>query len=399
MNKKFLSLIFVIAILIVPCALLFSGCDKNANGGESNGVGEQYSPTTISVHVLDETYEVEAGSDWTIDNLEQPNVSGYSFDGWVYDNNGVLTLVDSNFVYNKNITSIYSNLVNQDLEFELTTNAGNTYTVKKYNGTDTKVVIPNFYNGLKVVKIGQECFYENNTVEEVYLPAYCDEICNYAFYHCINGLKKVDFIVRKSSSMIIGNGAFISCLQLKAFNFFSGLTSIGEYAFSSCSQLKSVSLPISVTALGKSAFTSCGNLTEVFGLDNVIEIKDETFKDCRKLERIELSSSTTYIGKKAFYCCEKLSELTIPSSVSFVGTDAFWFCVALNKISIKSPYVYNNLLTKQSLGYLSFYSTKIEVLTSVVNNTQNSNSYLNNESNFTKSTRDKWTVYDRVGTN
>ena len=83
--------------------------------------------------------------------------------------------------------------INSDLskfKFEYSDSSESSYTIAKYDGTASKVVIPRTFNDLPIVRISEGAFSENLYIDEVYFTGEID-IDRYAFSNCFN-LKKVD---------------------------------------------------------------------------------------------------------------------------------------------------------------------------------------------------------------
>ncbi len=146
----------------------------------------------------------------------------------------------------------------------------------------------------------------------------------------------------------------------------------------------------------ESAFYYCTNLTSITIPDSVTTIGNYAFYCCTKLTSITIPDSVTTIGRYAFYDCTGLTSVTIGSGVTVISGYAFYNCSKLTTIIIESEYVYNNLTSTTALGYLGQYATTIKVLKTIVDNESNSNTYLNNESNFTKTTDGDYYVYTAV---
>ncbi len=232
---------------------------------------------------------------------------------------------------------------------------GLSYSVTGYTGTDTAVVIPQYYNRLPVISIGSYAFSGCSTFTSVEIPDSVTSIGNDAFYNCKN-LRKVD----------IGDG----------------VTSIGSSAFSGCSRLMSIDIPDSVTSIGSSAFSGCSNLTEmtlpfvgnsrktasdtyqypfgyIFGESSYdggvattqsycgsstsyttsttyyipSSLKKVTitggnilygaFYNCSSLTSVVIGNGVTSIGGYAFSNCSSLTSIVIPDSVTSIGNSAF----------------------------------------------------------------------------
>lgn len=93
---------------------------------------------------------------------------------------------------------------------------GETVTLSKYNGTDTKVTIPATLGGKSVTKIGMNAFGDCTSLKSVTIP---------------------------NSVTAIGYCAFVGCNSLESVTIPESVTEIKEVAFASCTSLKSVTIP------------------------------------------------------------------------------------------------------------------------------------------------------------
>jgi hypothetical protein len=167
-----------------------------------------------------------------------------------------------------------------------------SYTLTKYAGTATNVVVPNYINGLPVVSVRANAFYQNTTVVSVVLP---------------------------DSVTSIGDSAFCLASNLVSISIPSSVTTIGDDAFYGCSRLASVAIPDSVTGLGNEAFSYCSNLTTVTLGKSLTNLGKNVFKQCGELTAITVPDSVTSIGDCAFYQCPKLASCVLGTSVKTIG--------------------------------------------------------------------------------
>ena len=133
----------------------------------------------------------------------------------------------------------------------------------------------------------------------------------------------------------IGDDAFYDCESLTTVTIPDSVTSIGYYAFYGCISLTTVTIPDSVISIGYYAFGFCRSLTTVIIPDSVISIGDSAFAECRSLTTVTIPDSVTSIGDSAFWDCTSLTTVTISDSVTSIGDDAFADCTNLNKIYFK----------------------------------------------------------------
>ena len=123
----------------------------------------------------------------------------------------------------------------------------------------------------------------------------------------------------------IGDYAFESCANLTSITIPNSVTSIGVYAFEDCASLKSITIPDSVPLVGPGAFSNCTNLTSVTIQNGVMYIGNEAFANCTSLTGITIPDSVTWIGRYSFEGCTSLTSITIPKSVTSIGEEAFGY--------------------------------------------------------------------------
>ena len=130
------------------------------------------------------------------------------------------------------------------------------------------VVIPEFIDGLPVIKVGRNAFAKRKDITSVILPQYLTEI---------------------------EPGAFAD----------SGIISIA--------------IPNNVEDIGESAFQNCKLLQHIQLPQNLKVIKTYTFGGCTGLTSIQIPHGTTAISERAFDRCKNLKKIQIPSSVTRIG--------------------------------------------------------------------------------
>ena len=214
---------------------------------------------------------------------------------------------------------------------------------------------------------GERYFIKNlDGSSEIEIDSSCTQIYQYAFYNCTS----LTSVTIPDSVTSIGIWAFYDCASLASITFGenSQLTSIGEGAFYNCTSLTSVTIPDSVTSIGEDAFRYCTSLTS-----------------------ITIGEGVTSIGSYAFYNCTSLTSVTIGEGVTSIGERAFYYCTGLTSVTIESNYVYKYATSTSACGYLLQNATEVRVLTNCIGDS--TNSYLENASNFTKTTSEDGLYY------
>ena len=282
----------------------------------------------------------------------------------------------------------------QGLEYTLVD--GSYYTVTGLGTcTDTEVVIPLIYDGLFVRAIGDDAFYNCDSLTSVTIPDSVTSIGNNAF----SGCSSLTGVTISDSVTSIGYNAFYGCNSALYTEYEYGryvgddnnpyallyeLTNknfttykiheqtkiIGYGVFERCDSLTSVTIPDSVTSIGSSAFYNCGSLAGVTIGNGVTSIGDSAFWNCTSLTNISVDANNEYyssldgnlydknrttliqyaidktdthfvipstvtsIGEMAFRCCDNLTGVTIPDSVTSIGNYAFAYCRSLTSVTI-----------------------------------------------------------------
>jgi hypothetical protein len=182
-----------------------------------------------------------------------------------------------------------------------------SYQVESYTGNAKKVIVPEYYKGLRVTKLlgrrpyNNGVFDMNKTVEEVVLPEGLLQIDQQAFYQATN-LKKVNLpstLVKVANHVFAdckfydqtfsipsaeyGERAFFGC-NTQTLIIAEGVKSLPSYCFAGATgKLKNVVIPLSLTNISGTAFWLqpieniyyCGDEGDFYN----VEIDDETYND------------------------------------------------------------------------------------------------------------------------
>lgn len=219
----------------------------------------------------------------------------------------------------------------------------NTYIIDKYYGDSGVVKIPGVIEGVEVVSLGENCFYNCKNLKKVIIPSSVKIIDENAFCGC-NSL--TDVIIPDSVESI-GYGAFSHCTSLSNITIPNSVTNIADYAFYKCSNLLNITIPDSVINIGCKAFFYCNNLISATLGNGVTDIGEFAFSRCESLSNLSLGNNVKNIGESAFSSCIRLKNIIIPDSVKSIGDAAF------SRTGITSVKITNGITTIND-GVFSF---------------------------------------------
>jgi len=260
------------------------------------------------------------------------------------------------------------------------------YSITAYTGSSEIIEIPGVVEGVPVVDIKNQAFYNNDLITDVVISDTVTNIGTMAFGACDN-LKRVyisDSVTSIGTAVFelnpnltdvtLGSGltalpykTFNECSSLKNVSMGSNIKTIGNYAFYGCKNLESITLPNGLTTIEWGAFELC-NLAEVslpatvsamdisaFDSDTVINVDSNNSVYCsldgalldKQLTTLyrypktntigyTLPETVTKISTFAFSGCSESMSITIPESVKTIEARAFQNCTGLKEITINS---------------------------------------------------------------
>ncbi len=213
---------------------------------------------------------------------------------------------------NKQETVINKKKYSQNLEYELNEDKKSYSVIGIGECKDTEIIIPSLYNGLNVVNIAEEAFYNCREITKIEIP---------------------------NSVTSIGEGAFSYCSSLETINVdpnnktYDSRNNCNAIIETSTNELilgcKNTIIPKTITSIGSSAFEGCSNLISVIIPFSVTSIEWKSFSGCSSLTSITLPNSVTSIGWAAFEGCSSLTNITLPNSVEKIGYSSFRNCTSL----------------------------------------------------------------------
>lgn len=212
--------------------------------------------------------------------------------------------------------------------------------ILSYNGSDSKIIIPDYIGSTLVRGISKEIFMDNTTITEVIFPDYIGSIPARAFKGCTN-LKKV---VLGNNCQIISNSAFEGCASLTDINFPDRIRIIEKNAFASAG-LSQIIIPAQLYTIGEDAFLDCPiknvyvtSIDKWFELQfanvgaNPLSSEAGLYVNGRELTTIN-SWENVVVRPYAFYGLKSLTSVFLPSASS-IGEYAFYECENLTSVSV-----------------------------------------------------------------
>ena len=246
--------------------------------------------------------------------------------------------------------SLSSCLYSNGLEYELSED-GTYYTVVGMGSCkDTKIYIPEKYEGIPVTAIGEGAFENCTDITEITIGYTITSVGAYAFRGCTS-LEEINLdaaLIDDMSYSVLGDehgavfyGAgssktgitlnigkrvtripscffFNSNVKTVIFEEDSELTSIGSNAFRNCALLESIDIPKRVTDIEMQAFIYCTSLTSIDLPTDLTSIGDSAFCNCTSLESIIIPSKVKLIEFWAFGGCSSLKEVAFDEDDGWV---------------------------------------------------------------------------------
>ena len=215
---------------------------------------------------------------------------------------------------------------------------------------ETKVIIPDTYNGEKVTKIAENAFAGNTRIASVTIPSTVTEIGAGAFSGCTNlreiilsdltFAQNINYVGNNYQSEIMplsvytisDNKVFVTTNPVN--NSKSNIKVVGDNAFNGCISLRQIDLT-NVERIGNQSFAGCSSLNTVNIGNNLKTLSEKSFSGCSLLENIGLSDGLLSIGNNCFENCNSLLNISIPSSVQSIGESVFTGCEKLTNLIIE----------------------------------------------------------------
>lgn len=172
------------------------------------------------------------------------------------------------------------------MPFDAADDTEETMIIGGYEGeVPANLVIPQIYEGKKVIGIEACVFQGNRNIITLSLPG---------------------------TLFSIGDEAFKSCRRMESLTLENGISYIGDSSFENCDALKAVTIPQSVEGIGAYAFRGCSAMqTLVIPEGKLHRISTCAFEHCSSLTDVTVPACVTSIENYAFNRCTNLKSITI----------------------------------------------------------------------------------------
>lgn len=232
----------------------------------------------------------------------------------------------------------------QDYAYKITNNG--QVIITKYTGTDADVTTPDTIDGMPVIGIDTNAFFDLPNLETLTISEGVQSVSD-TFTGNVPKLRQIHFPSTLDFRTPDGSNYPIlgSCPSLEEITVPDNspylyaengiLYDSAQYAVLCSAQnadLGDLVLPETVQIINTHAFEYNTHLTSIQMPDCVYLIGYQAFESCVNLKTITLTGNISTIPSNCFQGCTGLKELTIPEGVTSIKSDAFKNCTNLQKI-------------------------------------------------------------------
>lgn len=235
--------------------------------------------------------------------------------------------------------------------YEYHVNSEYEITLTSYKGEDTKLEIPSWIDGYKVVGIAFDKNDESlKNIESIKIPKTIVSISadtflpctnlkeitvaldnpEYKYFHgslyskdgknliCYPQAKEDEELELQKKVNVISDNALRGARNLKSVKF-AGVEYVGDFSFSGCTELKDINFGTKLKEIGDGAFENCSALTAINIPDAVESIGASAFKGCTGINTISLGSGVGYVGSYAFETLDGIVGVTEHNGAYYLG--------------------------------------------------------------------------------
>ncbi len=218
----------------------------------------------------------------------------------VYESAEPVTPPESDFTYRK-----------------IPVNAPTKAVITKYNGNETKVIIPETLGGLTVTGIAGSAFSSRENLTYVKLPSTLETISAKAFNMC-TALTGFDLDPENTTFTEI-DGVVYRKDTYPESDTYGKITTLSAFPAGRGGHF---TIPYGIKTIASYAFDHCYNLTSVDMYNTVTTINSYAFAYCWNLKSIRLSDNLKTLGTYALAHCDSLTRIDLPSNLTSIGVDA-----------------------------------------------------------------------------
>lgn len=352
--KKLLIALSIVMLFVTGVLIGFFVVEKNSGVKVNLYNSLDGSITTITIKKGDSLGQ----------ELPEPKVDGYIFDGWFYGEDTQNKInKDSKFYQSVTLKSGWTKIIDLSSGKIPTSSVTNSYKFV-YSGELQSDILQEIL-ALNLTKVDfSDCnFYQNKITQDetkllncknIYLPNSLKIIDELAFKN-----KNISYINFGSSVETIGSEAFYNA-KLNTISLPESIVSVGDFAFAK-NNLKSVYIGKNCSTLGKGVFIENNSLNEIkinnenLNLiieNNIIYNKDKTqlLLSYGEIDEVTLPTSLYKINDYAFYNNQNIKSINFNRMMEYdkiytVGSYAFYNCNNLNNI------IFNNTVNLQINSY------------------------------------------------
>ncbi len=393
--KKLLLTLFM-GLMTIGATLGLIACGEGGSGENQKEHPHAYTMQEVAPTCTEKgyiKYSCECGYEYKIYSSE---ALGHSFTNYVsnnnatYDSDGTKTATCDRDNCNVTDTVIDSGTkLERSLAYSPIYDSEDNIIAYSVVGIEdvvsNEIVIPKFYKDLPVTSIGDDAFYDCDSLQSIEIPDSVESIGSSAFSYCtslqrvdylgtIDQWVEIDFENYASNPLRYAEHLYINDKEVTEVNITTA-TKINANAFDSCKSITKVTIGDSVESIGSSAFYECYKLVEVInkssltitkgGTDNgrigyyalrvlteepttsnFITEGDYTFykyedkyyllsynrSDTNLTLPNSVSGYNYEIYEYAFYKNTKITSVTIPNGVTSIGSYAFYNCTSIERV-------------------------------------------------------------------
>ena len=198
--------------------------------------------------------------------------------------------------------------------------------------TGEEIIIPDYYNGLPVVEIGDRAFKDATWITKVTLP---------------------------NTVQHIGGQAFYGCSNLSSIEFGTGLKTVASDAFNYCSLLTEVYVT-DINAYAAIDYYGWTSLPFYNGFGSYADKETKLYVNRELVTDVVIAGSVSKIGQMAFAFCDSIKTVTLSEGVCEIDRYAFAHCD--NLISMHIPHsvttIDYDVIESESLQYITYNGTR-----------------------------------------